>query len=241
MPASNNITIPEATVFQTVKAALHTLRNDYEEKIATPELTFLYRSIGVNNAIQGYNMFEQAKSVFLRPKNPNEPRFLDVSMGWDSDRVDKKMPHIHIIMQNDSPKDDSLGLGSGNFPPEFDDDNGTYSDFKVRRFNQQVNLLITGDNSNEKYLIYHVLKSILIQFIPYFEELGLQNVAFNGGDVQMRNDIAGLIYMRTLSIRYDYNLKSPSLDLNEFSRQIYLAIDKLNDDGTTTEIYNSNP
>lgn len=241
MPQSNDITIPELVVFQTIKAALFTLREDYQQNIADITKSFLYKCLGVSNILQGYNYITQSLAVFITPKNANEPRYLDVSMGMDTDRIGKKMPHIHVILQNDSPKDDSLGLGSGNREPIFDDVSGIYEMSKVRRFNQQINLLISGDNSNEKSLIYHVLKSLLIEYIPYLNELGFDNVSLSGGDITMRNESSSIIYMRSLSLRFDYEHEVPRFDGTEFARKIYLAIDNINQDDTRTEIFSNYP
>jgi hypothetical protein len=226
MPKSNEPVIPELVMFQTIKSALHELRKDWTEK---PEnKTFLYRCIGNYNSIQKYDFLTQAKSVFFRAQTPNEPRYLDVSMGFDSDRIQKKMPTIHIILQGENPKDDSLGLGIGNFEDDFyeggEDEPDTYSVNNSRRFSQQINLLISGDNSNEKLLIYHVLKSILIAYVPYLQELGLENVSFSGSDVQINTGVAGNMYMRNLMIRYDYDLKIPSLMEDEFITKIFYGI-----------------
>lgn len=240
MPASNNIVIPEAVVFQTIKAALFTIRKDYVDNVADVSKSFLMRCIGQNNAIQNYDIANQAKAIFTVPRNPNEPRFVDVSMGFDNDRIGKKMPHIHILLQNDSPKDDSIGTGKGNYEPEFDDESGTYIDKKVRRFTQQINLLISGDNSNEKYVIYHVLKSVLIEYIPYFSGLGFDNVSFRGGDVSINTQVAGNIYMRSLTMNFDYDLVVPEIQENSIARQIYLAIDAI-ENGNKTEVFNNYP
>lgn len=243
MPASSNkVIIPEAVIFQTVKAALITLREDYLANAADTTKSFLYRCIGTSNSIQRYDMLEQAISVFITPKNPNEPRFVDVSMGFDSDRIGKKMPTIHVIMQNESPKNDSMGIGSGNIEPEFSEveDEYSYIDSKVRRFSQQVNLLISGDNSNEKILIYHVLKSMLIQYIPYFEVLGFDNLAINGGEVSLNTQVAGNIYLRSLSLNFEYNLISPNIDSEDFGTKIYTTIEAIQD-GSRTEIFTNVP
>lgn len=240
MPASNSPIVPELVVFQTVKAALQVLRENWELYKNDEQRSFIYRCLGAFNGLQRYDMLQQAKAVFFRPINANEPRYVDVSMGFDTDRIQKKMPTVHIIMQNENPKDNSLGLGSGNFDPEFYEDAidpqdpesatiGKYSPNNSRRFTQQLNLLISGDNSNEKILIYHVLKTIMISYIPYLNELGFENVEFSGGDVQINTEVAGNIYMRNLIMKHDYDLISPSLEEYEFARQIFFTITVLND------------
>jgi hypothetical protein len=240
LPVSNSIVIPELVIFQTIKASLDVLREDYALNSADASKSFLMRCIGAYNSLQNYDTQEQAKAVFIRAKNANEPRYVDVSMGFDSDRIGKKNPHIHILLQNDSPKDDSLGIGEGNVDPYFDDEESTYLKSKVRRFTQQVNLLISGDNSNEKYLVYHVLKTVLIQFIPYMNALGLENVSFRGGDVSINTQVAGNVYMRSLTLNFDYDLVSPNIDQDDFINKIYLAIDAIYNE-QETEIYSNYP
>jgi len=235
LPASKEPILPELVLFQTIKAGLEVLREDWEQFSSDEEKSFIFRVLGNKNALQRYDMLAQAKTVFFRPVNPNESRYIDVSMGFDTDRIQKKLPTIHILIQSDNPKDDSLGIGYGNFDVIFgdepeDDEAGTYNQVYSRRFNQQANILISGDNTNEKILIYYVLRALLISYIPYFNELGLENVYFSGGDVQINADVAGRLYMRSLNMGYDYDFTAPSLTINEFATKIFYRLIIKNDD-----------
>lgn len=222
------IVMPEIVIFNTIKIALDFLRKDYAERLVEgkEQESILYLMLE-DNQLQRYNMFEQALSVFISPQNANEPRFLDVSMGYDSDRIAKKVPHIHIVLNSDSPKDGSLGLGSGNIYPVFggsDDVSGEYREYHELSFTQQANLIISGDNPNEKVLIWHIIRSLLISFIPHFTAHGFRNISFNGGDIQINTEVTGKMFLRNLTMSYDYSLAVPDLELSEYLNEIYYVL-----------------
>lgn len=233
-----HIVVPEVLIFNVIKNALFYLRQDYATNLAasTETNSLLYRIIEANK-IQRYVLFDQAKSIFITPENANEPKYLDISMGYDTDRIAKKNPTIHLIVQSDSPKNNMLGLGSGAndpdfYSPETVDGTGLYREYHKKGFAAQVNLIISGENSNEKIMIYHILRSLLISYIPYFENQGLFNIEFNGGDIQINTGVAGNIFMRNLTMSFDYYVDVPHVEDKEYISKIFYELRLVNEDGT---------
>jgi hypothetical protein len=222
MDLQNRTIVPEIAIFDSIKKILAFIRNDFKSK-PNEQDTLLYKMVQ-DNTLQRYNLFNEAKTVFLEAKNHNEPRFLDVNMGYNFDRINKNNPTIHILMQGDSPRDNSMGYGLGNNPIDYNDQEGTYQEYYERHFDQRLNLMVSSDNVNEKILIFYILRSMLISLIPYLNGIGLHNVSFSGADIVLNSGPAGNITMRNLSMSFDYDVVSPSLIEEEFVRDLFFQL-----------------
>lgn len=218
-----NTVFPEVAIFNAIKNILHVLREDYVEAV-DKDRSLLNLIIGVNK-LQRYVMLTQAVEVFTKPINKNEPRYLDVYMGFDRAQIQKRMPSINILLQDDTLKDNSLGLGEGNVDYIKYEEEDKVREFHERSYTSQINLMIISDNSNECILIYRVLKSILTSYIPYMENVfGFRNINMSGADIQLNTQVPGNMFFRNLSIRFDYSTNTPKLDESDLINKIFYTI-----------------
>lgn len=200
------IIIPEVQLFNTIKNILNYIRVDFEGH-SNEQDTLLYRILG-DNQLQRYEMFTQAKTVFLAEKD--NPRILDVNMFFNLERAG--IPTIHITLPAEQPNKDGIGIDEGFQSEEIvvpiDNPAGNYQvPTYTRRFATQYNIVITSDNSNEVVLIYHVMRALLIPTIDHFSVVGLENVKLSGRDIQNMNTIVPThIFMRNIGVAMEYEV-----------------------------------
>lgn len=211
----NKVVIPEVVLINTIRLGFRVLKNDYV-LAANKQKTFLYRLFDTI-ALERYNFFEQAISLFVTPDNSKEPKFVGVSMGFDAKRVQD--PHIHVIAQEESPANDGTGFDEG-FVTTFDDVEEEYNQHLTRNFKGNFNLLINGCNENEVTLIYYVLKAILMGTIVDLTDAGLNNVSFRGAGLKLEQMIADRLFMRSLFIGFDYDFNVPSFNPQSYVSEI---------------------
>ena len=94
------ILIPEIEIHNTLKAVLELIRLDFKQR-SNEQDTILYKLLGANK-LQRYELFEQAKTVFLEEED--NPRFLDVQMFFNMKRA--SIPTIHITLPSENPGQD---------------------------------------------------------------------------------------------------------------------------------------
>lgn len=217
---SYSVVIPEVKIFNALQQIIQGIRTDYEKK--SPEDSYLYR-ICNDNAIERFNFFEQAVHVFTKNSRLNEPRTIEANIGWNFERITKKIPTIHIIMNAENPKDDSIGLGHGNYQ-DFYEETDEHVQVIERKFNQTCMLVITSDNAIECMLIYHVIKHLLISYFDLFEIQGMQNVRISGREMEVNQQIPDRIASRFVFLSYDYAVKAPHFNSNEIIREIFYTI-----------------
>lgn len=216
------ILIPEIEIHNTLKAVLTLIRLDFEQR-SNEQDTILYKLLGANK-LQRYELFEQAKTVFLVKED--NPRFLDVQMFFNMKRA--SIPTIHITLPSENPGQDGLGIDEGfqgydESPGIGDGDLDQTAPNYTRRFDTKYNLIITSDNTNEVILIYHLLRAILIPVFDHFNQLGIENCKLSGGDIQNNNTLVpDHIFMRNIGLAFSYEVTSQGLFRQDIIQRIIL-------------------
>ena len=199
------VIIPEIILLNTINNLLKLISENYNNQV--DETTSLLYFIFGDLSLQRYGMFTQAKSVFITTKD--NPRNLEVNIFFNTNRA--HIPTIHIVMNDESPGEDGLGIDEG-YNSQVNIDDEKYFRTYTRRFDTTYSLVITSDNSNEVLLIYHVLRNFLIQSIEHFSLSGLENPKISGSDIDINTELVPKnIFSRAMPISFSYEAQALSL------------------------------
>ena len=208
------IIAPEIIILETIKSLLQLIRDDYANKVDKTK-TFLYKVLGSLN-LERYTYYDQALAIFITDKD--SPRLLDVNLFFNATRA--AIPTIHIILRSEQHGADGLGLDVGYIDPVQDEDTTEITEVYTRRFNSQLQLVITSDNANEVMLIYSFLKAALIPLINHLELSGLEKIQLSGNEVNINAQLVPNIFVRQLGISYQYDVNIEDFYSTDFLNNI---------------------
>ncbi len=194
--------VPEAILLDSLKKGLKLIRDDYNANKSDPPTTLLYKIL-FGNSVQRYDLFEQAKKVFIADEN--DPRHLDINLFFNSKRA--SIPTIHITLPNEDEKDNALGLSDGYQKPVFNPGATEYNKIFNRRYNATYNIIITSDNTLEVVLLYHFMRSFLISLNPHLSLAGFNNIKMGGGDLNINSEIVPInVFVRGIRLNFQYDV-----------------------------------
>mgnify|MGYP000859487121 CR=1 FL=1 len=207
------IKAPEIILLNSFRNLFNHLRKDHADCLAAGDETksILYL-VTVDNALQRYNLFEQAKTVFLI--QDDNPRYLDVNLFFNAERA--SIPTLHITIPSEMEKNNTIGIGEGFNDYFYDQQQTSYRRTFNRRFNSRYQLVCTSDNSNEVVLIYHVVRNTLISLTEHLNQSGLECIKLSGSDITLSQDIVPInVYARGIGLDFEYNVQAFDLFLNQ--------------------------
>jgi hypothetical protein len=194
--------IPEAILLDSLRKGLKLIRDDYTTNQGNPPTTLLYKIL-FGNSVQRYDLFEQAKKVFIADEN--DPRHLDVNLFFNAKRA--SIPTIHITLPSEDEKDNALGMSGGFQQPVFSPDGSEFNQVFNRRYNATYNIIVTSDNTLEVVLIYHFMRSFLISLNSHLSLSGLENIKMGGGDLNINSEIVPInVFVRGIKFNFQYNV-----------------------------------
>ncbi len=220
--STNSITIPEELILKNIELGLEAIKTDFAAS-PTEQDSFLYR-ITKNSSLDRYELFEQAKSIFINPPNKNEPKSVQVSMGFNLQRMNE--PNVHILMESDSKgKEDGLGTDVDVASPYIDSEtaigaSGNRTNVYTRNFDSRFNIMCSGSNPTELMLVYYVVRNLLYSMISDFDLNGFQNLKISGGSLNPQQQIADKFYLKSIFMEFDYNVEIPRLWKGKFGDKI---------------------
>jgi hypothetical protein len=173
--------IPEIILYNTIKAAIKLVGDDWRSEIPTKNDSILYKMFhSDDNAnlikLETFDYYTQATNLFTR--RAESQRQISINIGYNMER--KNSPTIHILLPRETKgRIDSLGNSEDNVTSNI----GT----QVQRYTKETShsatfiLMITSDNTMEVLLIYYFLKSILTYLTDHLELNGLMNSEYEWG------------------------------------------------------------
>lgn len=216
------ITIPEELILENIQLGLQAIKNDFAAS-PTEQDSFLYR-ITQNSNLDRYELFEQAKTIFINPPNRNEPKSIQVNMGFNLQRMNE--PNVHILMESDHKgKEDGLGMDEGVVDPYIDTPvsegvAGTRTNVLIRNFDSRFNIMCSGSNPTELMLIYYVIRNLLYSMESDFHLQGFKNLKITGGNLNPQQQIADKFYLKSIFMEFDYDVEIPRLWKGQFGNKI---------------------
>jgi len=215
--------IPDILLINTLNTALTAVRNDYNESVQANQLyrSFLYLSFK-NLSLGNYVVFDNAKKLIIT--TPQDPNHLDVKGNYDKNINNRTF--VYVTLGSESDRNNSIGIGIGdneiltfNNTPEDDDE---YKSQFSRRYATTYNLMIGGENKNEVIVLYNLFKSILTVCINHLSLEGLSNIKLGGQDIRNNNSIPDNLFLRPITISFEYEEVVPELAFKEIVRKIRL-------------------
>lgn len=204
---------PEAKLFHM----LNTCILEFREEL-TNNTDFIDKLFGNIKIGKEYVYKEQIKKILS--ENKNSQRFFEIFFAFNQGVT--KFPSAFLTLASDNQKPYSLGNGEEDDKIEYVDD---YRNIYTNRFTTSQNLFIYSDNSNEVTLLYHFFKALIMSLKDVFSVMGFENLMVGGQDIVQTSDIVpGAKAYRVLSIRYEYETSSMSLN-----KELFIKIINFND------------
>lgn len=198
------ILIPDIILHDALNAALDAVREDYNDAGAEVD-SLLYKIFGANQLLGRYNMYEQAKEVILATEK--DPKFLRVNLSFNAS--DTTYPSVHISLPGEQSKDNSIGVGEG----DYYEDQGGLTEYRkefTRGFSTTYHIVIISDNKSTIIMLYQFFRTILISLFEHFNLAGFRNILLGGSDVPMMDSqIAPGVFTRAIQMTFDYDTYAP--------------------------------
>lgn len=210
------ILIPEIIIYQALENITRYIRNDLTANETTPENSFLYKLLGLDDEknplkVNRYNYFVQAKKIFSNPQN------LSVNIGYNFEVA--KIISFHIILPSEQPYSVAIGEDEGY---QTEDTDGVPQLKLCQMFSSTYQIMITSDNSTEVSTVYHIYKALFIALVPHFSLRGLLNPKFSGNDIVFQDEQMPMgIFHKVLNITFDYELVVPQMLVNKLITSVH--------------------
>lgn len=224
-PSNDFIIIPDLALEKLISSAIKFLKIDYDTQVTengdekTSYLYYLTHNVGV----QRISFFEEAKDIFFNT-DPKSNKKVSISLGWPE--TIKHASNVIITHVGEDYADNALGVDQGvNIYEEYVPENYTPSEETnawretyARRYRANFRIIITGDNTNETLIIYHILKSILISFegTQHLQYIGFQNCKIEGGDIEIRAENIPNRFAKSIKFSFDYTFRTPSIHRSKY-------------------------
>jgi hypothetical protein len=217
------VKIPEAVLLKTIEDSLNYIRADYKSQSDKSKSWLAQAFQDTSLQVDKYNFYNELV-VILIVRDEADPKFFEGDLMFDRRR--ERVPSYHITLPSESLSDgNTLGVGESDFSLFIPETTELNSDIDIkevftRRIQTNYNIVIMSDNSNEVVAIYHLMRAILIASTFAFNTLGLENLTHAGQDVQPYRELATQLYMRAISIGFQYQTSVPSLTFNKMVTEI---------------------
>lgn len=208
------ITVPEIILLDAINSTLKGIRKDYADK-ADKTKTWLYRSFnGIK--IDRYDLYKEIVAIVC--KEEDDTRFFGGDLMFNPKK--NNVPAFHITLPSESPADgNTIGMGAGaydNFQDYTMDVDTIVSIDEAEVFSRQTqtnySIVIMSDNSMEVVLLYHLMRAIVMINHVKLADAGIINLSFGGQDLQPYKEVAPQLYMRSLSVGFQYTTGAIALD-----------------------------
>jgi hypothetical protein len=220
-----SIIIPEVILQHTCNQILQVVRDDYDQIVnvqAGDETDTLLYKVLQQVAVFNYELFEEAKTVFLTKENI-DPRHIEVALSYNP--ADTKYPSMYVTLPAEiGGKVDSIGLGAGDNFPVVGDAETDWSNEYTRSWQAKYNIIIISDNRNEIALIYHFMKAGLVAWQEHLELSGLQNLKFGGADLAWNAQLPPGLFTRAIQADFFYESIVPEWQTRVVVKDINLNI-----------------
>lgn len=200
------ITFPELTLKGLLDVILKKIKDDYNGA-SVPKESFLYRLYG-GLKIGNYDVFETAVNIFNCDNS--DARKIDTRLMYDNTRAN--IPTIHVIIPEEIPNGDGIGMDEGYQEATLNSDNTTLTEYLARAYDMKFRLYITSDNSFETVIIHNVIKAALIINIPSLQLNGYRNVKIYGNDLKINEQLTPSVFMRAINLDCNYEFIVPNMN-----------------------------
>jgi len=206
---------PELIIYNTINVGLKIIRHNYAENLLNNSVNKSWLYLLLNSkALQKYDWFNQAVSVICN--DPTDPRYLTIDITYNVKQ--EKQLSCFMNLSQDSSGQDTMSNGESDQIIEISET--TFLKVFERRFNGSISFYIYSDNSNETFMLYHIIRSVFIALNAHMEILGIRNIKYSGADIAQYPDfIPKNMFYRNLTLSFNYLSSVPEMKINNFARE----------------------
>lgn len=202
------VSVPELKLYQIINALLSEVSEDYNRQVDKTK-TLLHHLFGEATRLGKYNYLDQAVSLFVDRKDDN-PRKVNLRLMYDAAKAG--MPTMHITMPSENEESNTIGVGESGHEDSVivDELSRTITPKYNRRFRTTYHIVCTSDSSQETFLMYHVLRAVIISALDYIDLAGLKDPKLSGQDIRQQDHLTpNHIYMRGVGLSCLYMVEVP--------------------------------
>lgn len=220
---------PDIILCRTLESIVKLLRADLMEHGNNDTETILYKIIGEDEEHKALkwnfvNFYKQAKKIILDENN------MSVNFGYN---LEVSTPIcMHIILPSEQGR---MCIGADEGYVGERDDEGNIQLYHTEMYETTYQIMITGTNSTEVTIVYHIIKSMLLMLVDQIDLMGIRNPSFSGNDIVMQDDLTPVpIFHRVLNISFTYEHNVPKLTKEMVAKNFYYQY-RLVDNETESE------
>lgn len=217
------LVIPDIIILDTVNKCLQILRDDYNSNIAngTEDRSLLY--ILFNALTLGrYDFYENIKSLIIT--TPENPRHIFATESYDQNV--NKTPHIYVTLPSESTKNNSMGIGEGDYDEIVYDNPSPEQDQYRKQYNRRYFctylVVIIAENRNESLVLYHLIKNMMVTCTNHFHMEGIQNLTIGGQDLKMDTSTIDRIFKKGITLNFEYEQQVPDIFIKGIYNKLLL-------------------
>lgn len=156
------------------------------------------------------NYFDHMR-LLLENTFGKQSRTIKVRLGWNSEHED--FPVISILLPDEESNPKQVGVTQG---VGINTGLNQVHDVVESNFQTTYLLAITSNNQNDVIMLYHWLKTALLQAQQTFIGCGLQNLWISGRDLTHEFQLAPMsTYHRSVGMTFHYDNSVPSINKRE--------------------------
>jgi hypothetical protein len=200
--------VPELKLYRLINALVDQVAVDYNSH-TDKNKTFLYKLFGSDSTLGKYDYYAQSVDLFVG-RGIDHPRKMDVRMMFDS--AIATVPTMHITTPSENNSFNEIGVGESGLERNVDYDPLTNSNTPIynRRFQAQYYVICTSESSQEVFLMYHVLKAMMISALDWINLAGFENPQLSGQEIRQNDQsVPNHIYMRGVGLSCHYTMEVP--------------------------------
>lgn len=198
-----NLFFPELFIANKIIEFQDELKSSIENNLSDNLITDMFEDVEPLGEI---DYEDEAISLF------SKVRPLDVKLGLNLDTA--KFPSAQIYLPAENQSRTALGVDPESFGYTEEVEDETYLNYQVGEYNSifynaNYTVAIISTNADQVSYLYHILRWMFQRYIHIFEVNGFEKFSMKGADMRMeQNLIPQTIFMRTLTLDFDYEVKS---------------------------------
>lgn len=212
------ISIPNLKIKKILEQLLAMVILDYQDKVAATleSESWLYR---VFNGVEygGFDFYKQAVNVLIN-RNKNNPKRLEIKIGWDMSHSNR--PSIHIVAPSESQgAENSIGMNEDT-NQYYDNTDGTTIEKTGRHYVGIYELMINSDNEFEAELIFRFLQALFQSAYDTLQNTFSGTFSFSGKSVVFNPDIIPYNFMRVMVININHKIEVPKFTITNYLNDV---------------------
>jgi hypothetical protein len=214
--------LPELVILATVNMILKIIRKDYNDKVQQgKENENLLYLLLQGQSVGRSDLYKEAVQIFITTSE--NPKHFDCKLNYDQNAAEA--PQLYVTQPAENTVNNSLGIGVGDQDELIlvsTEDPDQFREQYARRYTTSQYVMIVCENRTEMYIIYNVIKAMLVACFNHLELSGLSNLKLNGQELKMRGEIPDKLFQKAVIMNFEYQQVTPAIVVNDVIRKIQI-------------------